>query len=46
MKKKTVIRLVLAVIGISALSIGLMQGGFRDALQKAIYLCLECVGIG
>ena len=46
MKTKNVIRLVLAGIGLLALGLGLMQGGFRETLQKAIYLCLECVGIG
>ena len=46
MKKKTAIRLLLAALAIGALALGILQDDFRETLQKAIYLCLECVGIG
>ena len=46
MRKKTVIRLALAGAGVLALVLGVIQGGYRDTLQKAVYICLECVGIG
>lgn len=39
-------RLMLGVLGIAALLGGLMQGGYRDTLAKAVRICLECVGIG
>ena len=37
---------MLGVLGIAALLGGLMQGGYRDTLAKAVRICLECVGIG
>lgn len=46
MTRKNAIRLAVAAIGVLALGMGVLQGGFRDTLQKAIYICLECVGIG
>ena len=46
MRRKNMIRLAVAVIGALALGMGVLQGGYRDTLQKAIYICLECVGIG
>lgn len=50
MKKSAVnmniVRLMIAVAGIVALTFGLLQGGYQDTLQKAVRICLECIGIG
>ena len=39
-------RLLLAVSGALLLVGGILQGGYRDTLQKAVRICLEGVGIG
>ena len=46
MRKKTALRLALAAAGVCALALGVSQGQYRETLTKAIYLCLECVGLG
>lgn len=46
MIKKNVLRVLLAGIGASALIIGIWQGDYQDTLQKAVRICLECIGIG
>ena len=32
--------------GIICFMLGALYGQFRDILQKAIMICLECIGIG
>ncbi|MDO5834676.1 MAG: CD1871A family CXXC motif-containing protein [Lachnospiraceae bacterium] len=44
--KKTVLQLVLLVVGVAMLSFGALRGEADTVLAKAIRLCLECVGIG
>lgn len=39
-------RLLIAALGAFMLLCGILQGGYRDTLQKAVRICLECVGIG
>ncbi|MCH5275919.1 MAG: hypothetical protein J1E65_08760 [Lachnospiraceae bacterium] len=46
MIKKNVLWVLLAGIGALALIIGIWQGGYQDTLQKAVRICLECIGIG
>ncbi len=46
MKKITAARLLTACAGALALAAGIVQGGYRDTLSKAVRICLECVGIG
>lgn len=46
MRRKTVLRLALAAAGAAALALGLAQGQYGETLSKAVYLCLECVGLG
>lgn len=46
MSKKSVLRLVLAATGAAAIVLGVMDGQYRETLSKAVYLCLECVGLG
>lgn len=46
MSRKNILRLVLAATGAAAMALGIMDGQYREALSKAVYLCLECVGLG
>ena len=43
---RRIIQLSIGAAGAAALVLGLVQGGYRDTLQKAIRICLECIGIG
>ena len=38
--------IILLPLGIILVIAGIMQGDYRDALTKAIIICLECIGIG
>lgn len=38
--------LFLLALGVIFLVLGISQGGYRDAFQKAVRVCLECIGIG
>lgn len=44
--KKNAIRIALAGAGLFALTAGILQGGYRDTLMKAVRICMECIGIG
>jgi len=44
--KRQIARISIGVVGAAALILGLVQGGYTDTLQKAIRICLECIGIG
>ncbi|MBQ8951365.1 MAG: hypothetical protein IJ065_09500 [Eubacterium sp.] len=44
--KKTVIRCIILVVALVLIIYGLMSGGFRDVMSKAIRICYECIGIG
>ena len=44
--RKSVLQLVLLVVGVAMLSFGVLRGEADTVLAKAIRLCLECVGIG
>ena len=44
--KRLILQIIIGITGVSALVLGLLQGGYRDTLQKAIRICLECIGIG
>lgn len=46
MTKKRTIRIVLGGAGLLALMVGILQGGYRDTLMKAVHICMECIGIG
>ena len=43
---RRIFRWILAGVGILSLILGLTQGQFFDVLQKAVKVCLECIGIG
>lgn len=40
------IRIVLAAIALLFIILGVMNGGARDVLIKAINICTECIGLG
>lgn len=44
--KQNITALFLLVLGVLLLILGVSQGGYRDAFQKAVQVCLECIGIG
>lgn len=46
MTKIRAIRLAVAGTGLLALGVGILQGGYRDTMMKAVRICLECIGIG
>lgn len=45
-KRPAAARLLTLAAGALLLVLGLIQGGYRDTLVKAVHICLECVGIG
>ncbi|MFI3213587.1 MAG: CD1871A family CXXC motif-containing protein [Eubacteriales bacterium] len=44
--RKNIIGLTCLVLGISFLAIGIVKGEDQSVFQKAIMVCLECIGIG
>lgn len=46
MKKPALLQIALLALGVSLVVLGVMQGDARDALMKAVNVCLECIGIG
>ena len=45
-KKRTAIQVLLLLVGLAMLYFGVQRGETESVLNKAIRLCLECVGIG
>ncbi|MCR5213287.1 MAG: hypothetical protein K6E10_02655 [Eubacterium sp.] len=39
-------RAIIFLLGAGLLIVGLVDGGFRDVMAKAIRICYECIGIG
>ncbi len=37
---------LILIIGIIFIFIGIYQNDYHETLMKAIYICLECIGIG
>lgn len=46
MKKKYLITAACLALAALLITLGLMDGGYRDVMNKAVYLCYECIGIG
>ncbi|MFI3254910.1 MAG: CD1871A family CXXC motif-containing protein [Eubacteriales bacterium] len=46
MSKKSVFRISLFVLGLGCLAVGVAQEQHLLVMRKAIYICLECIGIG
>ncbi len=44
--KRTGLRLMIAALGAALLLGGLWRGEYMVTLNKAIHVCLECIGIG
>ena len=40
------LRLVLYAVAVAFIVLGVMNGGLRDVLVKAINICTECIGLG
>lgn len=39
-------RIALILLGAALVTAGLLDGGYRDVLNKAMLICYECMGIG
>ncbi len=48
MKRKSVLFVRYGVLGLSAvcIAVGLMNQEHLEVMQKAVKICLECIGIG
>ena len=45
-KRRTQLRLAVLAAGIVFLAVGIFRGEFSGVLEKAVRICLECIGIG
>ncbi|MGL4982903.1 MAG: CD1871A family CXXC motif-containing protein [Treponemataceae bacterium] len=46
MNKKKFFSILLASFAMSFILVGFFKNGFISVLQKAVFICLECIGIG
>lgn len=46
MKREALITVVCLVLAALLIGLGLMDGGYQDVMNKAVFLCYECIGIG
>lgn len=46
MKRKVILQLLLIAISIGFIVAGVLLGNVNAVLNKAIAICLECIGIG
>lgn len=46
MREKLNPGIIIVLFGLLFFTVGFFQSGYRDTLMKAIYICLECIGIG
>lgn len=46
MKKRKYLFFTLLFISVAFIVLGLLSGEFRVVWQKAVTVCLECIGIG
>lgn len=44
--KKRIIGLALALVGAVMMAFGVTDGEHREVFEKAVRICLECIGIG
>ena len=45
-KTNKIIRYVVLILSLCFIAIGLIRSEHLVVLQKAVYICLECIGIG
>jgi len=41
-----VLQVTLILLGLTMLTAGLLHGEALDVFRKAIFICMECIGIG
>ena len=46
MTKKRALWAALFILGLALVVLGILNGGARDVLAKAIRICSECIGLG
>lgn len=46
MKKENLIAAACLALAVLLIGLGLMDGGYQDVMNKAVFLCYECIGIG
>lgn len=46
MKKRSIYTFVLLAVGLAFIAIGAIKGEANAVLQKAIMICMECIGLG
>lgn len=44
--KESIVALGCLAIATLLIGLGLMDGDYQDVLNKAVFLCYECIGIG
>ena len=44
--KTLIAQITLLAIGVTALTLGLTRGEANEVLNKAVVVCMECIGIG
>lgn len=45
-KQQNILRLGLALVALVALIYGVASGQAKAVWQKAVFICMECIGIG
>jgi len=46
MKKRSIIALALLTVGVAFIVIGALDGEATAVMQKAVMICMECIGLG
>jgi len=46
MSRESFIQITILAIGIVMMAVGLYRGEALEILRKAIFVCMECIGIG
>ena len=46
MRRLAVVRVVIAALAVGLLAWGIVRGDCQAIFGKAIFICLECIGIG
>lgn len=44
--KRSFFTLGCLVLAAALIGLGLLDGGYQDVMNKAVFLCYECIGIG